>query len=727
MRDLREIGCDAADDDQLRLDELASFQIVGTSPESRFDRIVSLAAEIFRVPMSYISLVDRDRQWLKSKIGIETTQIERSISFCTHTIQSSEPLVVLDTAEDPRFASSPLVTGTPFIRFYAGAQLVTARGYRLGLLCIADVKPRKRFSDAECKVLEELAGLAVEQLEQRRSELSRVAMMGFADAVGLTMISANVNGVIEFVNKAAVKMFGYEREEMIGKPIDLIIPRRLRGAHSAGLARVAAGGESKLAGKTVEVAACKRDGSEFPIELSLSVWRNERGIGMGTIIRDISERKERDARLLRLATHDTLTGLCNRHYFNDLLADVFERQAKVAVLLLDLDGFKDVNDSLGHAVGDALLQAVAVRLPAVLDKDYPVARLGGDEFAVLLPDEGDAANVNAVASTLLRAFETAFEVGGNVFQLGVSIGYAIGPDDGHDPEELVASADLALYEAKKCGGNAARMFKRQMRHASALRRKLQDELLHAHQVGELVLYYQPQVSLKDGLPFGVEALLRWQHPERGLLSPRDFLSVIEASSLALPIGTWVLNEACRQLAEWRRYGLRDLRMSVNLFAAQFLSAGLVPQVVSALTKHRIEPSALELEITERIALHDTDHALLKIQRLSELGVRIAIDDFGTGYASLLTLQRFPLTTLKIDRGFVGDLLTDASCAAITRATLSMAAELKLETIAEGIESEAQAAFLRARGCYGGQGFLYGEPAPAAEFVRSAELYMPRSA
>lgn len=727
MRHLLKIGCDAADDDRLRLDELARFQIVGTSPEPRFDRIVSLAADIFCVPMAYISLVGKDRQWFKSRIGIETTETERSISFCTHTIQSNEPLVVLDAAEDPRFADSPLVNGTPFIRFYAGAPLVTARGYRLGSLCIADVHPQKSFSEAQCKLLQDLAALAVEQLELRRRELPRVAVQGFADAVGLTMISANASGIIEFVNKAAVKMFGYEREEMIGKPIDLIIPPRLKGAHSAALARVAAGGESLLAGKTVEVVASRRDGSEFPIELSLSVWRNERGVGMGTIIRDISDRKERDARLLRLATHDTLTGLCNRHYFNDLLADVFERRAKVAAVLLDLDGFKDVNDSLGHAVGDALLQAVAIRLQAVLDKNYPVARLGGDEFAVLLPDEGDAANVSAVASTLLRAFETPFEVGGNVFQLGVSIGYAIGPEDGSDPEELVASADLALYEAKKCGGNAAQMFERKMRHASALRRKLQDELLHAHQAGEFVLHYQPQVSLQDGRPFGVEALLRWQHPERGLLPPRDFLPALESSSLALPIGTWVLNEACRQLAEWRRCGLRDLRMSVNLFAAQFLSAGLVPQVVAALGKHRIEPSALELEITEQIALHDTDHALLQIRRLSELGVRIAIDDFGTGYASLLTLQRFPLTTLKIDRGFVCDLLTDTSCAAITRATLSMAAELKLETIAEGIESEDQAAFLRARGCHGGQGFLYGEPAPAADFIRPVALHLPQSA
>lgn len=727
MRHLRKIDCDAADAERHRLEELANFQIVGTSPESRFDRIVRLAADIFHVPMAYISLVEKDRQWLKSKIGIETTQTERSISFCTHTIKGSDPLVVLDAAEDARFADNPLVIGPPFIRFYAGAPLATTRGYRLGSLCIADIEPRKSFSNADCRVLEELAALAVEQLELRRGELSRRAVVGFADAVGLTMISANANGIIEFVNKAAVRMFGYEREEMIGQPIDLIIPARLKGAHKAGLARIAAGGKSKLAGKTVEVAACKRDGSEFPIELSLSVWRDERGIGMGTVIRDISERKERDARLLRLATHDTLTGLCNRHYFNDLLSEVFERRVKVAVLLLDLDGFKDVNDSLGHAVGDALLQAVAVRLLGVLEKGYPLARLGGDEFAVLLPDEGDAANVNAVASTLLGAFEAAFEVGGNVFQLGVSIGYAIGPDHGDDPEELIASADLALYEAKKCGGNVARMFERRMRHAEAWRRKVQDELLQAQKAGELVLYYQPQVSLKDGLPFGVEALLRWQHPERGLLSPCDFVSVIASSSLALPIGSWVLNEACRQLAEWRGHGLGGLRMSVNLFAGQFLSAGLVPQVIAALAKHRIEPSALEVEITEQIALHDTDHALVQIRRLSELGVRIAIDDFGTGYASLRTLQLFPVTTLKIDKGFVTDLLTNPSCAAITRATLSMASELELETIAEGIESEDQAAFLRAKGCYGGQGFLYGEPATAAEFIRRTELRMPRSA
>ena len=725
MRKLRGI-CDTADESS-RLEELASFRIVGTSPEARFDQITDLAATVFGVPMAYISFIEKSRQWFKSGSGIRDTETESSTSFCTHTIKSNEPFVVLDACEDPRFVGSPLVSSGPYIRFYAGAPLVTAHGYRLGSLCVADTKPWKAFNQKQRQILKRLAALAMHQLELRRSELVREAMMGFADATELVLISADANGVIEFVNKSAATVFGYTREEMIGKLIDIIIPDKLRGAHRAGLARVAAGGTSRLAGKTIEVTARKRDGTEFPIELSLSVWPHQTGLGFGAIIRDITERKERDARLLRLATHDTLTGLCNRHHFEHLLGEVFRRQSPAAVLLLDIDGFKDINDTLGHAAGDAVLQAAAVRLPAVLDGDFPVARLGGDEFAVLLPSIGDPTVAHSYASALLTAFETPLEVGGNVFQLGLSIGYALGPQDGSDPEELIASADFALYCAKKAGGRTARMFERQMRGEAASRRAMQDELLRAHQHGEFTLYYQPQVSLADGRPFGMEALIRWCHPKHGVLQPAAFLPIIETSSLALPVGWWILDEACRQLAKWRKQGRTDLRVGVNLFAAQFLSANLIRQVLDALSRYGLEPSALELEITETIALHDADHAVAQLRKLRDLGVRIAMDDFGTGYASLLTLKRFPLTTLKIDRGFVRDLLTDVAGAAITRAMLSMGNELGLEIIAEGIESEEQADFLRARGCQGGQGYLYGKPAPAVSFARTRREKLSRSA
>jgi diguanylate cyclase (GGDEF)-like protein/PAS domain S-box-containing protein len=709
--------CDTGDESS-RLEELASFKIVGTSPEPRFDQIVALAAKVFNVPMAYISFLERHRQWLKSATGVGVAETERSIAFCTNTITSNEPFVVLDARKGPHFASDPLITSEPYIRFYAGAPLVTARGHRLGALCIADRKPWNVFDERQRQILKEMATLVMHQLELRRGELVRESMMGFADATELTLISADAQGRIEFVNKSAVATFGYAREEMIGKPIDIIIPDRLRGAHRAGLARVAAGAASKLVGKTVEVVARKRDGTEFPIDLSLSVWPDQSGLGFGAVIRDITERKERDLRLLRLATRDTLTGLCNRQHFEDLLSEVFQRQTPAAVLLLDIDGFKDITDTVGHAAGDAVLQAAAVRLPAVLDGNFPVARLGGDEFAILLAGVADPQVAQSHAAALMTAFETPFDVGGNVFQLGLSIGCALGPQDGSDPEELIASADFALHYAKKAGGRTARMFEREMRGESASRRAMQDELLRAHKNREFTLFYQPQVLLEDGRIFGMEALIRWHHPKHGLLQPTTFLPILERSSLALQVGWWILDEACRQLAKWHKQGRTDLRVGVNLFAAQFLSAGLIRQVLDTLAKHNLEPSALELEITETIALNDADQAVAQLKQLRDLGVRIAMDDFGTGYASLLTLKRFPLTTLKIDRGFVRDLFTDPAAAAIIGAMLAMGNELRLEIIAEGIESENQAQFLRAKGCEGGQGYLYGRPAPADSWLQS---------
>ena len=706
---LEQPACGLDNRESARLEALSKFQIEGTDPEPVVDKIANLAADLFGAPMAFVSLIDRDRQWFKARIGMAAAETPRAVSFCTRTIMSDDVLVVLDTHLDPRFATSPLVTNAPFTRFYAGAPLVTSEGYRLGALCIADTKPRKHFSAARRRALANLAALVIEQMEFRRSELVRSAMMGFANGTVHAMILVNAQGIIEFVNRSASELFGYRRDAMVGKPIDIIIPDRLLGAHKAGMARVAAGGETRLAGKAVEVVARRQDGSEFPIELSLSVWRSERGVGMGAVIRDISERRERDQRLLRLANHDTLTGLCNRRRFESLLADSFLQDIPATVLLLDLDGFKEVNDSLGHAVGDALLQAVAVRLTAAVDGDVTVARFGGDEFAVLMPGNGDPLKARARAASLLAVFEASFEVGGHIFHVDTSIGFAIGPNHGADADELVASADFALYRAKQAGGRSFRMFEPDMRNAAIAQRSTQDELRRALHKGELVLHYQPQVSLDDGRIFGVEALIRWQHPSRGLLLPGSFLPALETSSVALSIGWWVLDEACRQMAAWRAAGLVGVRVGVNLFSAQFRSGTLVGQVFDTLDRHHLVPSALELEVTETITLHHHDHSLSAIRELHDSGVGIACDDFGTGYASLSTLQRFPFTTLKIDRSFVRDILTTPEDAAITRAMLSMGNELGLQTIAEGIETPAQAKALRALGCNAGQGFLLGRP------------------
>lgn len=544
-------------------------------------------------------------------------------------------------------------------------------------------------------------------------------VMNFAEATTLSLVTVDETGKIEFVNRAMTDLFGFDREEMVGQPIEIIVPERMRGAHRAGLARVVAGGGTALSGKTIEVTARRKDGSEFPIDIALSVWRGEQGIAVGAIIRDISQARERDARLMRLAHHDLLTGLCNRFRFEAQLSELFEKTTLAAVLLIDLDGFKEVNDSAGHAAGDALLQAVGIRLATVTPAQATLARFGGDEFAMLVPGMTDPLVTQSLASQVICALEPPFEVNHELFHIGASFGYAFGPSDGNDAEELIASADVALYRAKQDGGRCIRVFSPDMRLEAVSRRAVIDDLRRAFRLNELELHYQPQVSLTDGQIFGVEALLRWRHPQKGLLFPGTFLAALETSSLALPIGWWILDEACRQLAEWQRQGVDDLKVGVNLFAAQFRSPSLVQQVRRALEKNGLKPSMLELEVTETIALLDDGNSFSAMRDLRALGIDIAFDDFGTGFASLSSLQRFPLTTLKIDRSFVGELLTKPQDAAIVRAIVSMGNELGLHTIAEGVETAEQEAFLKRLGCKGVQGYRYGKPQPAAAIAAMA--------
>lgn len=540
-------------------------------------------------------------------------------------------------------------------------------------------------------------------------------LSGFADSTEFALIVIDAGGLIGFVNKSAERMFGYNRAEMVGQPLDLIIPARLRGAHSAGIARVGGGQPSKLAGKTVEVAALRRDGSEFPVELSFSVWQGPDGVAMGGLLRDVSERRQRDTRLHRLAHHDPLTGLPNRFQFNQRLEELLALGEEVAVLLFDLDGFKKVNDSLGHATGDSLLQALAIRLPAMLEANTMLARLESDEFAILLPGVGDMPKAEAIARAVHDAFMAPFSIGEHLVKLGVSIGVAIGPLHGGDCEELVASADLALSQVKP-NGDCVRLFEPAMRSAVVVRRALQDELLRAIRANEFVLQYHPQIYLESGSVFGAEALLRWNHPSRGLLGPSSFLEVLESHAGALKVGSWILDEACRQSAAWRAEGLDPVVVAVNLFPVQVSTGNLAAVVQAALDRHGLPGNALELEVTERIALENDDSVLAQFRDLRAAGVALAFDDFGTGYASLSTLKRFPLSALKIDRSFVRDLLTDPQDAAIVRAVLGLARDMGFNVVAEGVESREQEAALLAMGCRIGQGFFYSQPLSAQDFT-----------
>jgi diguanylate cyclase (GGDEF)-like protein/PAS domain S-box-containing protein len=528
-------------------------------------------------------------------------------------------------------------------------------------------------------------------------------------------ICAGADNLIVSWNAGAEELFGFSAEQAVGQPLSIIIPAKLQAAHNAGLARAVQAGRARLAGHSVDILALHADGREIPVDLSLSMWF-EAGVPMfGALLRDISDRHSARQRLEHLAHCDTLTSLPNRNALQDRLTAEVGREP-CSLLLLDLDGFKHVNDSLGHSVGDALLAAVAARLSAAVEPIGFLARLGGDEFAILLSDCADPLRVDEITTRIFERLRPPFELEGQSVYVGTSIGIAMSPKDACAVDQLLSCADLALYSSKNEGGRTRTFFARAMQNRSEQRHRMSSEVPRALANGEFELWYQPQVSLADTSLSGVEALLRWQHPDHGLLHPAAFIEVLEDNVIAEDVGDWIVDQACATAAEWERVGLGPLRMGVNLFAAQLRSGRLFAVISRALAKHGLSPGQLELEITETTVLRHDSQSTKALKKLKAAGVGIAFDDFGTGFASLSLLQKYPLTKLKIDRSFVARIDRKAGDAAIVEAVVRMATSLGLSVIAEGVENTEQEAALIELGCLEAQGYRYGRPMPAPEIV-----------
>ncbi|MCL4184034.1 MAG: EAL domain-containing protein [Burkholderiaceae bacterium] len=436
---------------------------------------------------------------------------------------------------------------------------------------------------------------------------------------------------------------------------------------------------------------------------------------------EIAVRETAERRIRHLAHHDVLTGLPNRRLLHKRL-DLALTAARggrccVAVIFIDLDRFKTINDSLGHTVGDALLKAVATRLTEVLRPGDTVSRVGGDEFVLILGSTSGPDDAAAVSQRLLEHLSRPYEIGGYSLRVTPSLGISVFPGDGEDPPTLLSRADAAMYHAKAEGRQCFRFFTEEVQRASTLRLQLENELHGAIARGELLLHYQPRFDLVDGTLSAVEALVRWQHPRRGMVSPAEFIPLAEETGLIQPIGDWVLREACRQQRRWRDLGFGPWPMAVNLSARQFGSRDLTESIRAIVAEAGIEPDALEIEITESALMHDTGQTLETLRSLAALGIRISIDDFGTGYSSLAYLKRFPVHLLKIDRSFVRDIPSDADDATIVRAIAGLARSLGLRVVAEGVENREQERFLQGIGCDEGQGFLFAPPMPASVFER----------
>ncbi len=548
------------------------------------------------------------------------------------------------------------------------------------------------------------------------ADLVRVAAI--VDSSFDAIISMTPDLKITSWNAAATTMYGYAAHEVSGRSVEIIVPPDRRAEFRTVYERLRRG-ENVEAFDTERIT---KDGRRVQVALRLSPIKNPKGtvIGFSGIGRDITERTRVEEHTRYLALHDALTGLPNRTLFHDRLqralaeAGRYDRQA--GLLLLDLDQFKDINDMLGHTAGDELLVEVARRLDACVRASDTVARLGGDEFALILTEMRRPEDAAAVARKAMEVLAKPFRLDGQEMHATTSLGIAIGPVDGEDPSQLLRAADMALYRAKAEGRNAFRFYAAEMSAQVEARKELEGDLRRALERGELTLEFQPQFEFAAGRIVGAEALARWRHPRLGPVPPAEFIPLAESSGLIVPLGAWVLREACRQTRFWRDAGLPHLPMAVNLSLAQCRAGDLATSTRRVLRASGLEPCALELEVTESLFFSPGNGHLTDLYRLHTQGVRVSIDDFGTGYSSLGRLRQLPVDQIKIDRSFVAGLGHSPDSEAIVCAVIRLARSLGLRVIAEGVETDAQCAFLRAEGCDAAQGFHIARPLPPGDFA-----------
>jgi diguanylate cyclase (GGDEF)-like protein/PAS domain S-box-containing protein len=547
------------------------------------------------------------------------------------------------------------------------------------------------------------------------------------DSIGEGVVRTDLCGNVTYLNGFAERMSGWFREEALGRPVAdvLRLVDSVSGEVLPNVVVIVTQGD-KSAMTTTKCINCtliRRDGLEFGIENRVAIIHDRDGDTIGAVIsfRDVSTARAASLEMSRVAQHDVLTQLPNRTLFDDRLTQAIslaERQNKqLAVLFVDVDQFKRINDTLGHAVGDKLLRSVAGRLTACIRRTDTVSRLGGDEFLILLPQVEHAEDAAITARKILRAMASPHIIDNKSLDINVSIGGSTYPADGQDAESLVSQADIAMYEAKQHGRNSYQSFRKEMTTRLAKRRLLEADLRSALGRDEFLLHYQPKINLQTGQVTGMEALIRWQHPERGMLLPATFVPIAEECGLILRIGQWVLLEACRQAREWSDSGLGAVPISVNVSAVEFQSKDFLSGVRAALIATGMEPRNLELELTETVLMQDAESAVITLRDLKAMGVRVAIDDFGTGYSSFTYLRRFPVDTLKVGQSFVQDITSDHDGSTLVGAMISIGKSLKQRVVAVGVETASQLDFLQRHECGEGQGSYFSNPVVAEQAAR----------
>jgi diguanylate cyclase (GGDEF)-like protein/PAS domain S-box-containing protein len=614
-----------------------------------------------------------------------------------HAAAPRVPLVVLTGSDDETLAAQALQKGA---QDYLIKGQIETRGLFRAL----------RYA-VERKIMEEV--LFVEK------ERAQVTLNCIGDAVICTDIAGNIT----FLNLVAEKLTGWSREEAGGQPmaeVFRILDATTREINANPMELAV--GENRTIHLPTNCVLVRRDRFEIPIEDSVAPIHDREGKATGAVIvfRDVSAARAMALQITHSAEHDFLTGLPNRTLVNDrvnqAIAFASRHGKKVAVLFLDLDGFKHINDSLGHPIGDKLLQSIAGRLVECVRGSDTVSRQGGDEFVVLLSEVEHSADAAITARRMLEAVTEAHSIDQHELHVTTSIGLSVYPDDGLDAETLIKNADTAMYQAKENGRQSYQFFKPAMNVRAVERQSIEESLRRAVERKEFAVHYQPKVNLKSGEITGAEALLRWMHPVRGLVPPGQFIPVAEDCGLILPIGNWVLREACEQARAWMKAGLPLASIAVNISAMEFRNDRFLEGVFTVLEETGLDPRFLELELTESVLMKHAESAEAILKALRARGVQVAVDDFGTGYSSLSYLRKFPIDALKIDQSFVRQITTARDETAIVTAVIGMGRNLKLRVIAEGVETPEELAFLQVHKCDEAQGFYFSRPVPPEEFA-----------
>lgn len=724
--------------EERRLRELGRYQILDTRREAEFDGLCELARSVTGFQMAGIGFVDRDRVWFKARVGIELDEIAREDSFCDSAIAEDELFEVEDASRDARFAHTEAVVGSAGVRAVASIPLELRKGLRLGTLCVFDTTARRLPPD-RVKALREVAHAVVDRLRLHRIRIERTrenARKRAKDAEIAAQRSeiGRQRRLLEQTSRLA-RIGGWEYDanrrhlawsaeiyrildlDRSFAPVFEDIPafyrEDVRDQMIANIRMALTRGKPFETEVPIVTAQGRARWVRFVCEAECDRGKVSRLIGT---VQDVTEQRATEEEITYIATHDVMTRLPNRAVFQERLESALTDAAAdesyaVGLLLIDIDHFKEVNDTLGHHAGDVLLGAVGRRLVQASGSGCLVARLGGDEFAVLAPGIAGEDALTRLADVVMDELVEPVPYGDDSIPVTASIGVALARrDDG--AEQLLKDADIALYEAKGAGRNRFVLFDRSMRDEIELRQAILRAIRQAIERGELLLYYQPKMSLSTGALYGFEALLRWRRPDGFVAGPSFFGVALEDSHLSLAIGDLVLEEAARQAGVWRTAGYDFGHIAINVATSQFRRGDLAERVLEALARHGVPPACLMVEVTENVLLsREAENVLGTLEALAAEAVKIALDDFGTGYASLTHLKEFPVDLLKIDRSFVSTLADRRESRAIVRGITSLAHDLDIEVIAEGIETPQQRDMLQHLGANYGQGYLFARPMP----------------